>query len=176
MEPRIAKITTGFLAGNLPDDVNPACYAEHLRAYLEARYPGTEVEVAWENNASGSTPRPLQSHIYYRDDDDYSSEDIRDLEDVIEAHADEYLMSDEAYDTADAVVVHHVSGDCWGGIVGQGGSLSHAYGPLRWPAEGLTLGEVRAILDNQLGDVLEETATWLDAEIDAGRAHVIEGR
>jgi hypothetical protein len=67
-------ITTGSLAGNLfaessdeggTYDVNASAkrYAEMCQEALEKEFPGAEIEIEYQLDASGATPIPLQTCI-----------------------------------------------------------------------------------------------------------------
>ncbi len=67
-------ITTGFLAGNLfaessdeggTYDVSASAkrYAEMCQEALEKEFPGAEIEIEYQLDASGATPIPLQTCI-----------------------------------------------------------------------------------------------------------------
>ena len=69
--------------------------------------------------------------------------------------------------------VHHVSGDEYAVVVGQGGMIAFAYGPLGKGFEDATPEVLYTIIDNQVTDGMEETATWLESELDASRAEFL---
>lgn len=83
----ITKISTGFLEGNLIEGMDPERYAESLRAHLEAAYPGVEIEIPWEANASGCTPYPLQTSVTFDDpSEDPNTSLLQEIEEEIIAH------------------------------------------------------------------------------------------
>jgi hypothetical protein len=73
-------IHTGFLGGNItsdelsdggrPLDLNASCqkYAELLTAALEEKFPGAEVSVDYQVNASGSLPCTLETRVSMPDE------------------------------------------------------------------------------------------------------------
>src|SRR5690606_35062618 len=75
-------ISTGFLAGNLfaesgddggtyDVDASAREYARMCQEALEKAYPGAEIEVDYQLNASGATPAPLQTSVTTPDGGDY---------------------------------------------------------------------------------------------------------
>jgi hypothetical protein len=104
--PKIVGISTGFLAGNLPDNMNPGRYAESLRAYLEAEFPGAEVSVPWQANASGATPAPLQTCVTLEPDGPHYYIEAA-IENAVDTHFERAANDESLYDTPPTVLRIH---------------------------------------------------------------------
>lgn len=71
-------IETGYLSGNLWDGIDEPAYRDGLEAFLAETFPGAEIVITVEHNASGSLPWACQTRVYTEDgvtdDDDLAME------------------------------------------------------------------------------------------------------
>jgi hypothetical protein len=95
----VMRITLGFLGGDLgayAEDVPGSCerYAARLRDALHAAYPDAEIDVRYDETASGATPQTYRPAVYGAEDLDEAT-----IQAEVEAIAQEQF--EIAYETGE---------------------------------------------------------------------------